>query len=220
VRLYSGCFIGKAKINKILALKNNYTVSKTPLLGTLFIITRMKIPKLTFFACFFIVLVSNTNLFGQTKGFLKLNQRNPDGWFTLLVPKIMGKVQRHADVDGGFYITNGLEIDYSFWSYEGTPNWLRDVGGRFSKSPHLACLKKSASTLDTKIDGKRAIIQQCSETDEREGFRYIYYVTFPKVRVFNSKDYNYGMFNLSIEYKSKSYISIAERIIKSINFKR
>ena len=177
----------------------------------------MKLNKPTIFLGLIIITIANVSVPGQSSFNLKLNKRNPDGWFTLLVPKIMGKVERHADVDGGFYIDDALEIDYTFWTSEGTPNWLR---GQWATSPLLACPEKSKKTRTwrTKIDGQRAVIQQCFKTDERKGSRYIYYVTFPKVKVSDGVNFDYGMFNLTVEYKDKNYSPIAERIVSSINF--
>jgi hypothetical protein len=179
----------------------------------------MKLNKLIIFLCFTVLTVANISVLGQSSFDLKLSQRNPDGWFSLNVPKIMGKIERKADVDGGFYITDAIEIDYDYWTFENTPNFLR---GQYATSLILACPRKSkrTRTLRTKIDGKRAIIQQCSETDERKGFRYIYYVTFPKVKVFNGEYFDYGMFNFTVEYKNKHYAPVAERIVRSINFEK
>jgi hypothetical protein len=148
-----------------------------------------------------------------------LSRRNPDGWFSVIVPKVMGKVERHADVDGGFYISDALEINYDYWTYENTPNWLR---GQYAVSVMPACPKKSrhTHTLRTMIDGKRAIIQRCSETDERKGFRYVYYVTFPRVKVFNGQYFDYGMFNLTVEYRNPRHAPVAERIVRSIDFEK
>ena len=133
----------------------------------------MKSNNLVIFLCLIILMSANADVFGQSNFNLKLSRRNPDNWFSLRVPEIMGKVERHADVDGGFYIADALEIDYDYWTFENTPNWLR---GEYAKSVILVCSAKSKNTrtLRTRIDGKKAIIQQCSETDERKGFRYIY----------------------------------------------
>jgi hypothetical protein len=179
----------------------------------------MKLHKLTIFVCLIILIIGNIPVFGQSNFILKLSRRNPDNWFSLHIPKIMGKAERKADVDGGFYISDSLEIDYDYWTFENTPNWLR---GRYATSLILACPRKSKNTytLRTKIDGKRAIIQRCSETDERKGFRYIYYVTFPKVKVFNGEYFDYGMFNFTIEYKDKHYLQIVEQIVRSMNFEK
>ena len=179
----------------------------------------MKLNKLTIFVCLIVLIVANVSVFGQSNFNLKLSRRNPDNWFNLLIPKVMGKVERKADVDGGFYISDALEVDYNYWTFENTPNWLR---GQYATSLILACPRKSKNTFTqrTRIDGKRAIIQRCSETDERKGFRYIYYVTFPKVKVFNGEYFNYGMFNFTIEYKNKRYLPVAERIVRSINFEK
>lgn len=167
-----------------------------------------------------IILVTVFDASGQSKVSPKLSRRNPDGWFSLLVPMPAGKVERHADVDGGFYSTDAIEIDYDFWTYEGTPNFLRDVLGKYSKAPHLACPEsRKPVTIRTKIDGKRALIQRCSESDEQRGSYYVYYVTFPKVKVFDGENFDYGMFNLTIRHKRKAYSSVAEQIVRSIYFK-
>lgn len=86
----------------------------------------------------------------------------------------------------------------------------------------LACSDKSkhTRTLRTWIDGNRSVIQQCSETDERKGFRYIYYVTFPRLRVFDGEKFRHGMFNFTVEYKSRRYSSVARRIVRSLNFEK
>ena len=169
--------------------------------------------------CVCLIVLISTSALGQVIGPYphELTQRNPDGWFTLSVPRAMARVERHADVAGGFYISDILEIHYDYWTNENTPNWLQ---GRYATSLLLACSAKSKNsrTIRTRIDGKTAIIQQCSETDERKGFRYIYYVTFPKLRVFDGETFHYGMFNLMVEYRSRSYLWIAKRIVSSLDF--
>ena len=150
---------------------------------------------------------------------LELRRRNPDGWFSVRLPKVIAKVERKADVDGGFYVSDFLGIDYDYWTYENTPNWLR---GKYATSLLLACSDKSKHTriLRTWIDGNRAVIQQCSETDERKGFRYIYYVTFPKLRVFDGESFRHGTFNFTVEYKSRRHSSVAKRIVRSLSFEK
>jgi hypothetical protein len=150
---------------------------------------------------------------------LELSRRNPDGWFTVSLPKVIAKVERKADVDGGFYVSDILGIDYDYWTYLNTPNWLR---GEYATSLLLACSDKGkhTRTLRTWIDGNRAVIQQCSETDERKGFRYIYYVTFPKLRVFDGEKFRHGMFNFTVEYKLRRYSTLAKRIVRSLDFER
>jgi hypothetical protein len=182
----------------------------------------MKISNLIFLAYLVFSLLADKDLIGQSNGFYRLSPRSPDHWFKLLGPGSMREVERHADVDGGFYTSQDLVIDYDFWTYDNTPNFLRDVVGRYSKSPILECRQKGrkTKTRSAKINGKRAIIQQCRETDERKRGRYIYYVTFPKVKVFNGESFDYGMFNLSIRYKDKLFISAAERIVHSIDFRK
>jgi hypothetical protein len=148
---------------------------------------------------------------------LELSGRNPDGWFTVSLPKVLATVERHADVDGGFYTSDILGIDYDYWTYANTPNWLR---GKYATSRLLACSGKSEHirTLRTWIDGNRAVVQQCSETDERKTFRYIYYVTFPKLRIFDGERFRYGMFNFTVEYKLRRYSTLADRIVRSLDF--
>ena len=149
----------------------------------------------------------------------KTSRRNPDGWFSLHVPKKMGEVMRHADVDGGFYRSRALELNYDYWTYENTPNWLR---GKYATDLVLPCPASSTDTRSwrTRIDQQRAVVQRCSITDGRKGFRYIYYVTFPRLRVFDGEVFRLGMFNLTVEYKDRSYSRIAARIIHSLDFEK
>jgi hypothetical protein len=152
-------------------------------------------------------------------GSLELVRQNPDGWFTLKLPKFIGKVERFADVDGGFYESDIVGINYDYWTFQNTPNWLR---GRYATSLLLACSAKGKGTRTKRawIDGHRAVIQQCSDTDERKGFRYIYYVTFPKLKVFDGEKFRYGMFNFTIEYKDQRYSTIAGRMVRTLDFER
>lgn len=135
---------------------------------------------------------------------------------------MMGKVESYADVDGGFYASDILEIGFDYWAYENTPNFLRNARDWDLKSPLLACESKArhVQTLRKKIGGKNAVIQRCSETDPRKGFRYIYYATFPRLKVYNGEAFRNGMFNLTIKYKKRADISTAEKISRSIRFKR
>ncbi len=161
---------------------------------------------------------TNKSLVSESR--VNLTRANPDGWFTLLIPPNMGEVERFADVDGGFYRTSDLEIKYSYWTFENTPNWLRDTAGRYSTRPLLACSRRAldTNTFRTRIDGRRAIIQACSQTDERIGSRYVYYVTFPRLRVPHGPGERDGMFSLTIAYKDRQYLPIAARIVRSLDF--
>ncbi|HLL76721.1 MAG TPA: hypothetical protein VK421_15815 [Pyrinomonadaceae bacterium] len=156
-----------------------------------------------------------------TQGHVKLRRENPDGWFTLLVPSGMGKVERHADVDGGFYRMEEFEVDYDYWAYENTPNFLRTAGGSYPKGPLLACSSKARHPRNswTRIDGRRALIQTCSDSDEWRGSFHVYYVTFPKLKVYDGAGVRNGMLNLTIRYKNRRYLSAAERIVHSLDFK-
>ena len=154
-----------------------------------------------------------------SQGSLELARRNPDGCFTVSLPNAISKVERFADVDGGFYESDILGIHYDYWTYPNTPNWLR---GKYATSLLLACPRKNGRTHTrrTWIDGSSAVVQQCSDTDERKGFRYIYYVTFPKVRIFDGEKFRYGMFNFTVEYKLRRYSTIAKQIVRSLDFER
>ena len=149
-----------------------------------------------------------------------LKRVSPDGWFTLLIPSSMGEVERFADVDGGFYRSANLEIKYSYWSFENTPNFLRDINGRYSSRQLLACSRRAQHirTISTWIDGRRAIIQRCSERDERRGYPYIYYVTFPRMSVHNGQEMRSGVFNLTITYRDRRYLPVAARVARSLDF--
>ena len=145
----------------------------------------------------------------------ELIRQDPHGWFALRLPSDIRRFDGPVDVDGGRYQSEALEIHFDYWTYQNAPNWLR---GKYATSLLLACSKKNGRTRRTWIDGKRAVIQQCSAKNERKGFRYIYYVTFPKLRIFDGEKFSYGMFNLTVEYKLRRHSSLAQRIIRSLDF--
>jgi len=161
------------------------------------------------------------NVSGQSpsSSHLALSRNNPDGWFNLRLPNTIGKIERHADVDGGFYSTDTFGISYDYWTFQNTPNWLR---GKYATSLILGCTAKGKNvrTWRRRIDGKKAVLQQCSITDERKGFRYIYYVTFPKLRVFDGEAFHLGSFNFTVEYKDPHDSRTAARIVHSLDFER
>ena len=153
---------------------------------------------------------------------VKLKRQNPDGWFSLLIPTFMRRVERHADVDGGFYSAHEMIIDYDYWTYENTPNFQRDTKGKYAKGRLLACARKSlkSRTSRSTVDGKRAIIQECPDAEGPSGFRHVYYVTFPSLKVDNGEEMKPGVFNLTIRYKEEQYRSLAKRIARSVQFGR
>jgi len=168
----------------------------------------------------FVVLMSpNVGTIAQSHsdGPLELVRQSPHGWFTLRLPSDARRLDGPVDVDGGRFESDGLEVSFDYWTYQNTPNWLR---GEYATSLLLACSGKNGPTHNrrTWIDGSRAVIQQCSATDERKGFRYLYYVTFPKVRIFDGEKFRFGMFNLTVEYKLRRYSTLAKRIGRSLDF--
>jgi hypothetical protein len=132
----------------------------------------------------------------------------------------MDQVQRFADVDGGFYLMDEFEIKYDYWTYDNTPNFLRDINGNYSQRPMLACSTKAKDTKTswTRIDGRRAIIQNCSDRNQPSGSHSVYYVTFPKLKVDNGQEMENGMFNLTVTYRDLRYRAVAERIVRSLDF--
>ena len=145
---------------------------------------------------------------------LVLRRRNPDGWFNLLVPVKMSKVERFADVDGGLYRSDALKINYDYWTFQNTPHFLR---GNDAHRPLLPCdSKTNARTWRANINGQRALLQTCLMADETNGFRYLYYATFPRVRVFDGETFHYGMFNIRVAYKNNRDTAAAARIVRSL----
>ena len=170
----------------------------------------------------FVVLMSPeviTFAQSQSDSSRKLIRQKPHGWFTVRLPSDIRRLEGPVDVDGGRYESDVLKINFDYWTYQNTPNWLR---GNFAKSLLLACSGKNrhAHTWRTWIDGKRAVVQRCSEMDEAKDLRHIYYVTFPKMRVFDGENFRYGMFNLTVEYKLRHYSPIARQIVRSLDFER
>ena len=146
---------------------------------------------------------------------LVLRHRNLDGWFNLLVPTNMTNLERFADVDGGFYRTDRLKINYDYWTFPNTPNFLREGN---LHTPILACDSTTTNnrTWRANINGHRAVLQRCSI--EKDGYRYLEYVTFPRVKVFDGESFHYGMFNISVAYENYGDAMAAARIVRSVRF--
>lgn len=184
----------------------------------------MKLSFTSLSICFFLLLASQTNGLSQslsvkhaeTRNF-KLKRVNPDGWFELFIPLMMSNAGRKADVDGGFFLSDIFEIGWDYWTYAGTPNFLRDSSGNYSKHLRLSCPKRPI--LRSRIGGNRAIIQKCFDKNALNGFRFTYYVTFPKLKVHDGQEIRYGVFNLSISYKNSRYLQTARQVVHSLNFK-
>lgn len=157
---------------------------------------------------------------GDRTADVKLKRGDPDGWFGLLLPTRAGEVKRYADVDGGSYQIDELEISYDYWTYENTPNFLRNTKGHYSRGPIRACSGNAKHTRNswTRVAGRRALLQSCSRADERRGFHYVYHLSFPGVGVYDGEKMRSGVFNLTITYKDERYRSLARRIARSINF--
>jgi hypothetical protein len=151
---------------------------------------------------------------------LDLSRRNPDTWFSLLIPKIFGNVERHADVDGGFYSSKSMAINFDYWTNEGTPNFLRNARRQYSRVPFLACPESAIklTTNRTLIAGRKAVVQSCRQEKTIGGntFSYLYNVTFPNSKVFDGEQFKHGVFNLTVYYKNPSDQVLASRIIQSI----
>lgn len=156
--------------------------------------------------------------FNQTN--LSLKRENPDGWFSLLIPTTTGKMMRHADVDGGFYLTDKLEINFDYWTYKNTPNFMRDSNGDYAKGPLSACSSRAQHTRSswTRIDGKKAFIQTCFDGKAQRGPHYVYYVTLPGLRIYDGEALRNGVFNLTVTYTDWRDQPLAERIVYSLNF--
>jgi hypothetical protein len=174
-----------------------------------------------FIVAIFVALISlNTYVLGQSNArrSAALVRQNPHGWFSFRLPRDMRRLDGPVDVDGGRYQSDSLEIDFDYWTYQNTPNWLR---GEYATPLILACSKgKGTRTQRTWIDGYRAVIQRCSDTDERKGFHYLYYVTFPKLKVFDGEKFRNGMFSFTIEYRDPRQTQTAAHIVRSLDFDR
>ena len=170
--------------------------------------------------CLILSLMTTLSVSGQSQASSDpaLSRTKPDSWFTLSLPT-NSKIQRFVDVDGGFYSNDQFDFSYSYWTFQNTPNFLR---GKYGRPLRLACTgsAKGVLTLRRRIDGKKAVLQQCSISDERKGFRYLYYVTFPRLKVFDGEAFRPGTFSFTFEYQDPRYSSIAARIVNSLDFER
>ena len=151
---------------------------------------------------------------------LKLIRRHLDGQFSIEVPKIFQKPERPADVDGGYFYDNRLNINYNYWTYPDTPNFLRDRNGHYSKKPNLGCSENGVISLTATIilSGRRAYVQECRFQDPSDGFRYLYYVTFPKTEVNDCCGWGVGVFNIGVSYNDPKLRRVTKRIVESLRF--
>ncbi len=160
--------------------------------------------------------------FGQAKKSVnpRLGRMNPDRWFSFLIPKSMGNPRRFADVDGGFYDAPDLRITFSYWTHKGTPNFIRNSGISSPQELVLVCSKSRQTRIfRTRIASRKAIVQRCPESGA-SNFRYLYYVNFPKLDVFDGDFFGAGTFTLTVNYNNKHYLNLASRIANSMRFKR
>ena len=67
-------------------------------------------------SCLALIVLISSGALGQSTSpaSLELSRRNPDGWFTVSLPKLLTGVERRADVDGRFYASDILGIDYEY----------------------------------------------------------------------------------------------------------
>jgi len=147
-----------------------------------------------------------------------LDRRNPDNWFDVEIPKSMGEPRRFADVDGGFWDAPDLRITFSYWTFENTPNYVRNRGAASKEELVLVCpSSKQTRIVRTRISSRRAVVQSCKETGA-SNFRYLYHVSFPRLDVFNGESFNPGTFTLTINYNNRNTVHLAARIADSIRF--
>ena len=128
----------------------------------------------------------------------------------------MTKLTGLADVDGGFYDAPDIRISFSYWTHKNTPNYI--INSRTAFPQKLVCEKsKETQVFRTKIGLKKAVVQRCPETGSSK-FRYLYYVNFPKIKVFDGESFGEGTFTLTVNYSNKRYVGLASRIAHSIKF--
>ena len=84
----------------------------------------------------------------------------------------------------------------------------------------LACSSKARRTRSSwaRIDGSKALIQTCSDSDEWRGSFNVYHISFPRLKVYDGAGMRDGMFNLTIRYKYRRDLPAAERIVRSLDF--
>ena len=156
---------------------------------------------------------------GQSRntGGVRLVRRNPDRWFTILIPKNIGTIQRHADVEGGFYSSPELEIDFYYWTNANAPNFLRNARNEIAYQDPLKCSQSDlgARIVRKTMGGHRIILQDCFKSKNH----YIHSARFLRLRVFDGKHFRNGVFNLTVSYSDPSMKSVAQRIVGSVIFR-
>ncbi|GEM_PF-1879421 len=159
--------------------------------------------------------------FGQRKTNVtpELSRKNPDKWFSILIPTSMTKLTGLADVDGGFYEAPGIRISFSYWTHKNTPNYVINSRTAFPQKLVFVCEKsKETRVFRTKIRSKKAVVQRCPETGA-SNFRYLYHVNFPTIKVFDGESFGEGTFTLAVNYSNKRYLGLASQIAHSIKFR-
>jgi hypothetical protein len=150
----------------------------------------------------------------------RLVRRHLDKLFSIDVPIKFRKPDDHADVDGGFFMDDSININYDYWLYQDTPNFMRDINGKYSKKPDLRCIQHGRDVRTSRIilQGRLAYVQQCRLPSEH--LHYVIYLTMPKAKVRDVDEWGNGVFNLDVSFNDRKLFPIAKRIIYSLRFER
>jgi hypothetical protein len=150
----------------------------------------------------------------------KLVRRHLDELFSIDVPTKFRKPDDHADVDGGFFMDDSININYDYWLYQDTPNFMRDSNGKYSKKPDLPCLQHGRDVRTSRIivNGRLGYVQRCQFPNDQ--LHCFYYLTIPRAKVRDGNIWGTGVFSLSVSFNDRKLMPVARRIINSLRFER
>ena len=141
---------------------------------------------------------------------------NPSGWFTILVPVNSPSFQSKADIDGRYLDGPLIRIDYSYYGYVNTPNFLIDSAtGR----PFLETRLPERGAKRTWIGGRRASIRFFDTDRSPHSYRFGYRVTFLDIRVpIGDGRTLLGKLEFELSTDDRRYLRDVRRIIRSVVF--
>jgi hypothetical protein len=145
---------------------------------------------------------------------IPLKRLSPVGWFTMLVPANSPVMATKADIDGGFFGGSPIRVDFSYYAYVNTPNFLIDGStGR----PYAEARRPAPGTRKTRIGGRRGWIKTLSEDRQGDGYRFGSYLEFFNLPVSIGDGRMFpGTIRFEISTNNPRCLGAVRRIVQSI----